>query len=74
MCNGEEWFSVSEGVTVVTDMDGNIISVSGMEAEPKDINITINRTQSSATIKPNGIYMVENGRLKFKEQIAYDII
>lgn len=74
MCNGEEWFSVSEGVTVVTDMNGNIITVSGMESEPTDTSLTINGFKSSATIKPNEIYIVENDRLKFKEQIAYDVI
>ena len=72
-CNGEKWFSVTEGVTIETDMDGNILSVAGMEHTPADVTLTYKGATSQATIKPNEVYQICECKLKYKEQIAYDV-
>lgn len=73
MCNGEEWFSVSEGVTIVTDMDGNIISVSGVEHNSKNITLSYKGCISDTTVKSNQIYKVIDNKLTFDKQIEYAI-
>ncbi len=54
-----------------TDMNGNILTVT--ESKPVEITLTINGAQSTATIKPNEIYCIENCKLVYKEHIAFDM-
>ena len=69
----EMLFSVTEGVSVVTDIDGNIESVSGMEVERTDITLCVGDNKYTAQIGANEMFNIDNNELKLYKKTAFDM-
>ncbi len=54
--NGRELFSCSGGVRVITDLEGNVREVVGMEATPRHIVLRAGETRCELDVTPNQQY------------------
>lgn len=68
--DGETILSFTGGVRIVTDESLAVQSIHGMEPTPQELTLRVGDTTYTATVMPNEIYRIENGRLVLSEKIA----
>ncbi|MEI8037736.1 MAG: hypothetical protein WCJ14_05040 [Verrucomicrobiota bacterium] len=54
--NGRELFTCTAGVRVVTDVDGKILELVGINAEPQQVTLSAGGSQWQLTLRPNQVY------------------
>lgn len=64
--NSKEVYSFTKGVRVVSDLDGKIIEVIGIETKEKKITISYKGKDISLSVKPNAVYNYRNKFYKTK--------
>ena len=68
--DGNTVLTLTGGARIVTDEAMNVLSVHGMEPTAQDITLTVGDATYTATILPNEVYTLENGRLVLSEKVA----
>ncbi|MCI8387412.1 MAG: hypothetical protein HFE63_02960 [Clostridiales bacterium] len=71
--DGREMFGLTVGARVVTDLDCNIKSISGMECKPVDITLQAADTLCSAQLNPNQRYRFDSGLID-EVQVRFDFV
>jgi hypothetical protein len=56
MVDGEEAFSFDKGARVVTDPDGKILKVIGIEPEEKQVELRYGGAVQALTVAADGVY------------------
>ncbi len=69
--NGKEVFSFTKGIRVVTDRNGKIIEVIGIETTNKEATVNYNGRTTSLTVVPNTVYSY-NGKFQPTKQIEFN--
>jgi hypothetical protein len=54
--NGSEVFSCTAGVRVVTDLDGKVIEIVGINPVPQSVTLNVGIIQHKLTVSPNQVY------------------
>ena len=54
--NGRQLFSCTAGVRVVTDLNGTICGLIGIDSQPRRITLGAGNNQFQLTLAPNGVY------------------
>lgn len=70
--NDIQVFRASHGVRIVTDLQGRIKAIIGIEQEPVTTHLTIEDQSYDFTVKPNEVYAIENQRIIQIKQVAFD--
>ena len=68
--DGDTVLSFTGGVRIVTDAALNVLSVHGMEPSPQVLTLTVGGVTYTATVLPNEVYTIKNGKLTLSEKIA----
>lgn len=69
--DGETWFTVTEGVCAATDMEGNLLSLTGMESVPADVTLTVGGREYRAVIGANEEWILHDGALTLRRRIPF---
>lgn len=69
--NGQEIFSFSGGVRVITDENLNILRVIGMEPSPGAVTLTSGSVTMTATLAPNEVYAPKDGALTLIASVPF---
>ncbi|MFR3482525.1 MAG: hypothetical protein ACLTXL_02875 [Clostridia bacterium] len=70
--DGEELFSVSDGVRVVTDREGRIGRIAGIDVEAHKVTVrTAQGATASAVIGPNEVFAWRDGALCLEAKIPF---
>jgi hypothetical protein len=70
--NGEEVFSCSEGVRVVTDDHGAVLEVIGISPKPVDFKLSIGETKIRGRVLPNAVCGLRDGRQVHVRAVPFD--
>ncbi|AHM63032.1 hypothetical protein D770_23935 [Flammeovirgaceae bacterium 311] len=72
--NKEKVFSMSKGVRVVTDLEGKIVEVIGIDTRPKKVRIQGENVDLSLVVAPNSQYrMGENNKLEILKSVEFSL-
>jgi len=69
--NGKEIFSCAAGVRVVTDMDGDIAEIVGIDTETRRITLRSGIGHWEITVAPNEVYGLSGGEPKLLRAVPY---
>ena len=70
--DGIELFTVSDGVRVVTDQEGQIKRIVGIDVEPHTVTVrTVQGGTASAVIGPNETYIWKDGSLSLDRKVPF---
>ena len=69
--DGEAWFTVTEGVSAAFDMEGNLLSLTGMEAAPAEVTLTLKGKKYSAVIGANEEWILQDDALIPAKKIPF---
>lgn len=70
--NGKKLFSCTADVRVVTDLDGNIVHVAGIDSVPRRITLKTASVSCEATVRPNETHALDKGALGKTASIPFD--
>jgi len=70
--DGREMFTVSTGVRVVSDLEGKVISVVGVDQQPVDVSIPQSGNLIKAKVASNEVWNLESGRLVMARKVPFD--
>jgi hypothetical protein len=70
--NNKPVFSGTAGVRVVTDLQGNIQQVIGIDSTPHAVTLTVNGKGHKATVVPNAVYKIKSGKLALHRKVPFD--
>lgn len=62
--DGKLLFRATEGIQVVTDLEGTVRRVISIDEEIRSATITVEETEYAGDLIPNGLYALENGTLR----------
>lgn len=71
--DGELKLSFSRGARILTDLEGNIISVYGADTKSFDCSIKARDESYVIPLCPNGEYGIKAGNAYLKRQVAFDL-
>jgi hypothetical protein len=69
--NGEEIFTFTPGVRIITNEALDILEVVGMESEPQEVVLTVADKEYRATVGPNEVFAIEDGELKLIRKVPF---
>ncbi|WP_063795735.1 MGH1-like glycoside hydrolase domain-containing protein [Paenibacillus sp. Soil750] len=70
--NEKQVFRASNGVRIVTDLQGQVKEIIGIETKPTTVRLEIEDRRFTFTIKPNEAYVIENKGVIKKKRVAFD--
>ena len=70
--NGKTLFECAAGVRVTTDLDGNILRITGIGSTPANITLSDETSNYSALINPNEQLIIKEGKLVSDKKIPFD--
>jgi hypothetical protein len=70
--NNKPIFSGTAGVRVVTDLQGNIQQVIGIDSTPHAVTLTVKGKGHKATVVPNAVYKIKSGKLALHRKVPFD--
>lgn len=70
--NNKLLFKSTAGVKVSTNKLGKIISVSGIDTLSRNIIVKIGKNTFKGLVKPNGVYTLQNGKLKIAKKTPFN--
>ncbi|MGO4495541.1 hypothetical protein AB4114_06490 [Paenibacillus sp. 2RAB27] len=70
--NDKQMFNATTGVRIVTDLQGQVKEIIGIDTEATAIHLQIEEQSFDFTIKPNEVYVIENNSVIKKKQVAFD--
>ncbi|MFZ5829958.1 MAG: MGH1-like glycoside hydrolase domain-containing protein [Planctomycetota bacterium] len=71
--NGRECFSCTRGVRVVTDLDGNVCDIVGIEPGPQIVALKIAGVRGDLTVKPNEVWRANTAAPKRLRATPFEV-
>lgn len=71
-CNDREVFSCTAGVRVVTDMEGNVREVVGIESAPQSVVLRAGSNRYEFTMTPNQVRQIDGRKVKVLRAAPFD--
>ncbi len=70
--DGKEVFVGSAGMRVITDLEGKVLSVVGVDAQAKDISLQHSGKRFRARVSPNQVWEWKSDGLVLAQQVPFD--
>ena len=70
--NGKQIFSCSNGVRIVTDYNGNVLEIIGIDIKPVTAAIKTPDIEECLKISPNATYSFADGKFILKQAVSFD--
>jgi hypothetical protein len=70
--NNQQVFRCSEGVRIVTDMQGRILYLAGIDTRPHAVNLMANNKKYAGVVVPNAVYKPEGSKLRMVKKVPFD--
>lgn len=70
--NGRELFSCTAGVRVVTDLEGKVREIIGIEPGPRPIDLEVGGARHAFTVSPNQVYRFDDSKPMLLRTVPFD--
>lgn len=70
--NGEECFTASAGLCVVTDGQGAVLRLIGIDSEEREVSLTQKGKIYTARVKPNASFVIQKDTLTEETRVPFD--
>jgi hypothetical protein len=72
LLNEREIFRSTAGIKVMTDRQGNILGIAGIDALAQNVKFETSGKSYRAKIEPNGLYQIKKGKIRLVKKVPFD--